>query len=204
MVTAVDKATGRSFQFSVRDTPLLKSLRPGQAVYADFAKGQVSVDPNGKTPCCNIVGLSRGGRSSNVPAVSNAERTAASAPSLGSAESDISGLRVEVRELKRTGKSVTLRFTMFNDGSSPFDIGQNFGGNTNVNGVTLLDPLTNKSYSVLGTTDCMCSTGLHTIAARSKINVWAKFEVPPEVQKATVVIPHFTPIEDVPIASGGQ
>lgn len=49
---ARDKA-GKSFQFQVKDRALLKSLRVGQAVSADFATGQVTV--SGIAPCCAIV-----------------------------------------------------------------------------------------------------------------------------------------------------
>lgn len=53
IATARDKA-GKTFQFSVKDGALLKSLRVGQAVSADFATGRVAV--NGAAPCCAIVG----------------------------------------------------------------------------------------------------------------------------------------------------
>lgn len=44
LVTAVERATGRRFAFSVRDHALLKSLRAGQAVFANFSNGQISFD----------------------------------------------------------------------------------------------------------------------------------------------------------------
>ena len=54
-VTARETATGKTFQFKVGNSALLKSLNIGQGVYANFATQQVSVD--GISPCCNIVGL---------------------------------------------------------------------------------------------------------------------------------------------------
>ena len=52
VVTARDKA-GKTFQFSVQDAGLLKSLRAGQAVFADFGTGKVRI--HGSEPCCSIV-----------------------------------------------------------------------------------------------------------------------------------------------------
>jgi Cu/Ag efflux protein CusF len=53
VVTARETATGKTFQFKVENAALLKSLKAGQGVYANFGTHQVSVD--GITPCCGIV-----------------------------------------------------------------------------------------------------------------------------------------------------
>jgi Cu/Ag efflux protein CusF len=55
-VTAKETATGRSFTFKVPNAALLKNLKIGQTVYANFATSQVSVD--GAVPCCSIVAVS--------------------------------------------------------------------------------------------------------------------------------------------------
>lgn len=57
LVTAVDETTGKTFQFKVGDRALLKGLKIGQKVAADFDSGMVSVDPsvNPVEACCNIV-----------------------------------------------------------------------------------------------------------------------------------------------------
>ena len=52
LVTAKDTATGKTFQFQVSDQALMKSLRVGQQIYADFGTQKVSVD--GVAPCCNV------------------------------------------------------------------------------------------------------------------------------------------------------
>lgn len=52
LVTAKETATGKTFQFQVTDPALMKSLRVGQKVYADFGTQRVSVD--GVQPCCSI------------------------------------------------------------------------------------------------------------------------------------------------------
>ena len=56
MVTAQNTATGQTFQFKVSNASLLKTMRVGQGVYADFGTKQVSVD--GAAPCCGMVNLS--------------------------------------------------------------------------------------------------------------------------------------------------
>jgi hypothetical protein len=55
-VTAKDTKTGRTFQFKVSDAALLRGLKVGQAVWADFTTMKVSLQPERSEPCCNIVG----------------------------------------------------------------------------------------------------------------------------------------------------
>jgi len=52
VVSAVVKQSGQPFEFRVTDANLLKSLKIGQGVYANFTTHQVSV--NGIAPCCSI------------------------------------------------------------------------------------------------------------------------------------------------------
>jgi hypothetical protein len=48
---------------------------------------------------------------------------------------------------------------------------------------------------------CLSSRGLGKIEPGSRMNLWAKFPAPPDsVEKITVVIPHFIPMDDVPIS----
>jgi hypothetical protein len=54
-VAAKVNATGRQFQFAVTDAALLRSLKVGQGIYANFGASQVSID--GKTPCCKITSM---------------------------------------------------------------------------------------------------------------------------------------------------
>src|SRR5262245_15225184 len=62
IVTAKETATGRIFQFKVTDPALLKTLKVGQKVWADFGTKKVSVD--GAVPCCNILPAASGGAGS--------------------------------------------------------------------------------------------------------------------------------------------
>ena len=50
LVTAIDHATGQSFQFQVANP---QGLRPGQPVYGNAASGRVGLTPG--QPCCSIV-----------------------------------------------------------------------------------------------------------------------------------------------------
>jgi len=54
-VTAKQLAGKRVFQFQVTDQTILRSLRVGQQVHADFTAMKVSVQPDGADPCCFIV-----------------------------------------------------------------------------------------------------------------------------------------------------
>jgi hypothetical protein len=55
IVTAKDKANGRPFKFHVTNRSLLRALRVGAPVYANFARKQVSLD--GRSACCRITAL---------------------------------------------------------------------------------------------------------------------------------------------------
>jgi hypothetical protein len=54
MVTAKENATGRAFQFQATNASMLRELRIGAPVYANFSAKQVSLD--GRSACCAIVG----------------------------------------------------------------------------------------------------------------------------------------------------
>ena len=67
----------------------------------------------------------------------------------------------------------------------------------------MIDAVGKKKYFVVRDTEgaCLCSRDLSDIKPRNRANLFAKFPAPPEdVQKITVVIPHFIPMDDVPIS----
>jgi hypothetical protein len=122
------------------------------------------------------------------------------------------GLRVEVIELKRSsGDTLTLRFNLINDSGESFKPGGWYFGDYkghqnqdigNLGAITLIDAAGKKQYSVIRDTDdnCECSGELPSVNAKSRVVLWAKFAAPPgDVKKIGVVIPHFIPIDDVPI-----
>ncbi|MFN2513366.1 MAG: hypothetical protein ABR568_18330 [Pyrinomonadaceae bacterium] len=132
-------------------------------------------------------------------------------PAIATADGDLPGIRVEVQELKRTsGDVVNLKFAMINDSDKDLGFGYEFvdpdysikdhGG---IGGVHLIDPVGKKKYFVARDTEstCLCSRGVPKIASRSRMQLWAKFPAPPEdVQKISIVVPHFIPMDDVPIS----
>ncbi|MCA1582882.1 MAG: hypothetical protein LC796_16135 [Acidobacteria bacterium] len=128
-----------------------------------------------------------------------------------SADGEKPGTRVEVTELKRTsGGTVSLKFVLVNDGDQPVTMGYNFASADNhvkdhatVGGITLIDPAGKKKYFVVRDSEknCVCSNGLKDVPKKSRVNLWAKFPAPPEsVDKVGILIPHFQPLDDVPIS----
>jgi hypothetical protein len=120
------------------------------------------------------------------------------------------GTRVEVTELKRgSGGILSLKFQMINDSDKSVSFGFDFAsadaGNVDfktIGGVTLVDPVGKKKYFVVRDTEkkCVCSSGLEEVPKGSRLNLWAKFPAPPDdVNKIGILIPHFTPMDDVPI-----
>jgi hypothetical protein len=135
---------------------------------------------------------------------------ATQAPSvLATADGEDPGVRVEVQQLKRnSGGTVTLRFSLINDSDKGFDINNKLGGSNysgfDVSLVHLVDAVGKKKYLVILDSEekCLCSNNISaSLGPGSRMNLWAKFPAPPEnVEKITVVIPHFIPMDDVPIS----
>jgi len=128
--------------------------------------------------------------------------------SLAATDGDIPGIRVAISDLKRSSSSVTLKFTIYNDSDKEFDIYGKFNEDPykayrNFGGVHLVDTASKKKYFALSDSDnkCLCSDDVPAIAAKSSVALWVKYPpIPDDVQKITVQIPHFIPMDDVPIA----
>lgn len=67
LVSAKETATGRTFQFQIKDQALLTSLHVGQQIWADFASRAVSLAAGGQ-PCCEITSAAAGPRINTGPA----------------------------------------------------------------------------------------------------------------------------------------
>lgn len=130
---------------------------------------------------------------------------------LGAADGETPDVRVEVTELKRvSGGTLNLKFVMINDSDKKVGFGYSFADRdhegidfSSIGGVHLIDAVGKKKYFVVRDSEkkCVCSQKLKDLQSKSRMNLWAKFPAPPEdVQKITVVIPHFQPIDDVPIS----
>ena len=101
-----------------------------------------------------------------------------------------------------------LRFTLINEGDQRFDVGYALGaGSTSdistVGGVHLIEPVGKKKYLVVRDSEnkCDCSRGVQDVTPKSRANLWARFPAPPDnVERITVVIPQFSPMDDVAIS----
>lgn len=117
------------------------------------------------------------------------------------------GLRADVIELKRTsGETLTLRFTLVNESKQIINVADiadllDLGGGYPVGGVHLIDPVGRKKYFVVRDSEnrCVCSE-FAALQAGQRANHWAKFPAPPDdVQRISIVLPTFSPMDDVPI-----
>ena len=137
---------------------------------------------------------------------------AAVAPAgIASADGETSGVKVVVQELKRTsGGTVSMKFTITNGSDKEVGGGYSYGDKDHeiidhgsVGGVQLVDEAGKKKYFVVRDTDgkCVCSQGVHGLKPGDTVNVWARFPAPPDnVPKVTIIVPHFQPMDDVPLS----
>jgi hypothetical protein len=130
---------------------------------------------------------------------------------LGKADGDKPGTSIEVTALKPvSGHQLMLQFDMINGSSDSMSFGYNFitpampsdatRDDSTIAGVYLMDGAT--KYLVIrdAAGACVCSNNLRPVPAKSKRSLWARFPAPPDsVTKLTVVLPHFQPVDDVPI-----
>ena len=101
-----------------------------------------------------------------------------------------------------------LKLAMINDADQPLSLGHDFGQQgmldlNSIGGVHLIDPVGKKKYLVVrdSKNNCDCSQKVPDVGAKSRINLWARFPAPPDsVEKIGVVVPHFPPLDDVPIS----
>ena len=133
--------------------------------------------------------------------------TGGAAEGLGSADGEQSGTRAVVTDLKRGGGTLTLKFTIYNDSSVSFGTGSKlnadgYHGYRNVSGVHLVDSAGKKKYFAVKDSEgnCECSDNIDDVAPKSQVSLWVRFPAPPDsVVKVAVQIPHFIPVDDVPI-----
>ena len=117
-------------------------------------------------------------------------------------EGERSGFKIVVRDIKRDeGGTVTLRFQMSNDNEAPEGIYQILDGYL-PDKVHLIDAANKKKYLTVkdASGKCLCTEIKGEVGKDKPVNLWAKFPAPPTtVQKVTVVVSGFEPIESVPI-----
>jgi hypothetical protein len=135
----------------------------------------------------------------------------ATSGALASADGEKPGTRVDILELKRTsGGTLNLKFALVNNSDKRLAVSAQWLGDQdltvnayrNVSGIHLIDPVNKKKYFVITDAEkkCVCSTEVADVEPGGKVNLWAKFPAPPtDVQKVSIEVPHFQPIDDVPI-----
>jgi hypothetical protein len=135
-----------------------------------------------------------------VPAPTAAPASGQAAPAaLESAEGELPGITVAIQELKRSPNSVTLKLTFINRSTTPLSFYDAFGEH-DLRHIHLVDMAGKKKYFVVQDShgDCLCSREIKDLSPGAQVALWAKFPpVPDDVQKITVEIPHFPPLEDV-------
>ena len=146
-----------------------------------------------------------------APATGTAPAAAAAPAGIASADGETNGVKVVVQELKRTsGGTVSMKFTITNGSDKEVGGGYEFADkdheitdHSSVGGVQLIDEGGKKKYFVVRDTDgkCVCSQKIKDVKPGETENFWARFPAPPDtVQKITVIIPHFQPMDDVPLS----
>ena len=134
--------------------------------------------------------------------------SARAATVIASADGDYPDVRLDVMEIKRTtGNTVTLKLRIVNDSDNLFSfhdkfasVGSDYAG---IGGVHLLDLTNKKKYLVIrdSATACVCSRQIPDIQPGSSAALWARFPAPPQdVDTISIVMPHFIPVDDVPIS----
>jgi hypothetical protein len=128
------------------------------------------------------------------------------------AETTFGNVSVEVTELERTsGRTVTLRFVIANDGSEEFELWDHFGEDANdwtMGGVYLFDEANSTKYLSLregGEENlCVCTeleSSIEVIEARDERDFFVKFPAPPRsTETVAVVLPTVGTVDAVEIA----
>ena len=133
--------------------------------------------------------------------------SAIAAEPIATTDGEAPGVKLDVQELKVGNGVVMLKFTLVNDADKPLGANTmydpNGPENYDVGGIYLVDTANKKKYLVVrdAANHCLCSRSLDNFAPKTSTNLWARFPAPPEgVQKISIVVPHFIPMDDVPLS----
>jgi len=136
--------------------------------------------------------------------------TAAAAEVLGRADGDKAGTRFEITQLKRVaGGMVELKFVIVNasDNPLPFEFitpsmpSEYSRDYSTVAGVYLMDGATKYNVARDANAKCICSADQNAVDKHARRALFARFPAPPEsVTRLAVFVPHFQPVDDVPLA----
>jgi hypothetical protein len=168
-----------------------------------------SAEPAAAAPAESAPADTASAASATAPAP--APSVAVAPAGIATADGETAGVTATIKELKRaSGGTISLKLVITNGSDKQLDTGYAFVDPDNsgldynsIGGVQLIDPVGKKKYFVARDAEkkCVCSQGIKGIKPGASINVWAKFPAPPlDVQKISVIIPHFSPMDDVPIS----
>jgi hypothetical protein len=135
---------------------------------------------------------------------------------LASTTGDIPGITVAIQELKRGPNALKLKFVVLNESQKDIrweaaeyqdiklgeDPDAREGWVESVRDVHLIDATNRKKYFVVKDSEgaCVCSRHMPWVSPGSQLGLWAEYPLPPDdVQKINVEVPHFPPMEDIPI-----
>ncbi len=131
---------------------------------------------------------------------------------LGSADGETPGTHIDVTQFKRvSGDMVSVQCVLTNDTKATIPLGGLMDGTNGMNdnatiaGVYLDDG--NTKYTVVRDAQgkCVCSSALTYLEPKSKVSLWAKFSAPPtSTKKLNINVPHFPPVDDVPLTPLSQ
>lgn len=133
---------------------------------------------------------------------------AADSQPVATTDGEMPGTRLDIKDLKRGGDgTVMIRFTVVNESDQALSLNELMKAQGtddwhSVDGVYLLDNAGKKKYLVVRDSDkhCICSRNVQDMPAKSSGNFWARFPAPPDnVEKVSVVVPHFIPMDNVPL-----
>jgi hypothetical protein len=125
---------------------------------------------------------------------------------IATTDGETPGASIQVQQLKVVSGALMLKFTIENNGDKPMDLLYAMAGSENqtVDGIYLIDVPGKKKYLVVRDSDnhCLCSRDINrNLAPNASAAFWAKFPAPPDsVQRIGIVVPHFIPMDDVPIS----
>jgi hypothetical protein len=138
--------------------------------------------------------------------LAGAPASVSAAEPVASTDGETPGLSIQVQELKLVSGALMLKLTIKNDSDKPTDLTNTMSSaeGATVDGIYLIDVPGKKKYLVVRDSEnhCLCSRGIErNLLPSGSLAFWAKFPVPPDsVQKIGIVVPHFIPMDDVPIS----
>ena len=127
---------------------------------------------------------------------------------VASSDGEKTGTKLVVNSLTRAADTLTLKFTLINNAAVSLGMSGAFQGSgyhgtyRDVSGIDLIDIVSKKKYFPLADTDgnCICSRDMDDIPPNSQAPFWVKYPAPPaSTTKISVQVPHFIPLDDVPI-----